>query len=97
MAAESSHGLSLETFSRSTPPGWKPNMSRYPLRRYLQLLRLWWRTTDVPEHASGPAIAGRLRGTAFQLALSLSADRYDPDTGQVRHMVGDDLLAQPAT
>ena len=62
----------------------------------MQLMRLWWRQTDIVEASVGPAMAGRLRGTAFQFALSLRADRLDQDTGVRRIMVGDELLAQPS-
>ena len=63
-------GLPLESFNRPTPLGWRAGDKRYPLRRYTQLLRLWWRITDLPEVAAGPAMAGRLRGSAFQLAVA---------------------------
>ena len=86
----------MDQFTKSQPPGWKPGNARYPLRRYFQLLSLWWRQTDVQEHAAGAAIAGRLRGSAFQLALRISENRVDQITHQVRRMTGDELLAQPS-
>ena len=89
-------GTPLDQFTKSMPPGWRPNVVRYPLRRYIQLLRLWWRQTDLPETSAGPAMAGRLRGTAFQLAMNLSADRLDINTGNRRRMTGDELLSQQA-
>ena len=87
-------GLPLNQFTQKTPPGWRPGVPRYPLRLYEQLLKLWWRQTDVSEAQSGPLMAGRLRGTAFQLALKITQDRFDPDTGQIRQFTGDELLAQ---
>ena len=87
-------GNPLDTFTKSMPPGWRPNVAKYPLRRYSQLLKLWWRQTDLPETAAGPAMAGRLRGTAFQLAMALRGDRLDVVQGVVRMMVGDELLSQ---
>ena len=80
-----SSSLPLEVFTRSTPPGWRPGDARYPLRRYLQLLRLWWHVTDVPEKAAGPAMAARLRGTAFQMAMRITTQRISLDaaTGAV--------------
>ena len=41
-------------------------------------------------------MAGRLRGAAFQLALSLKAERLDVSTGTRRAMTGDELLSQPS-
>ena len=79
MADQQQHGdvfstdrMPLDTFSRNVPPGWRPGVARYPIRRYKQLLSLWWMQTELPEHQCGAAIAGRLRGTAFQYAFSLS-------------------------
>ena len=89
-------GTPIDQFSKSMPPGWRPNVARYPLRRYIQLLRLWWRQTDLPETSAGPAMAGRLRGTAFQIAMNLAADRLDQNTGLRRRMTGDELLSQQA-
>eukprot|EP00959_Pyramimonas_sp_CCMP1952_P168851 3527608-Pyramimonas_sp.AAC.1 len=54
-------GIPLDTFNKNTPPGWRPGNGKYPLRRYIQLLRLWWRQTELAEYAAGPAMAGRLR------------------------------------
>ena len=43
-------------------------MSSYPLKRYLDLLRLWYRLTDFDNNQVGPAVAGRLVGRPFTLA-----------------------------
>ena len=99
---EKDAGLPLDQFSKNVPPGWRPGVAKYPLRRYFQIMGLWWRQTEVMPHCAGPAIAGRLRGTAFQFALSLSAERLDQETVHVgqayrrRVMTGDELLAQDA-
>ena len=92
----STGGLPLDSFTKAVPPGWRPGVAQYPMRRYVQLIRLWWRQTDVTENAAGPAMAGRLRGAAFQIANGLHAMRLDLVTGVVREMVGDELLAQPS-
>ena len=89
-------GIPLDTFNKNTPPGWRPGNAKYPLRRYIQLLRLWWRQTELPEHAAGPAMAGRLRGAAFQLAMKMKMDRLDLAAGNRREMEGDELLARPS-
>ena len=86
-------GLPLKSFSKNVPPGWIPGDPRYPLKLYSQLLRLWWRQTDIPEGAAGPTIAGRLRGTALQYAMRLKAHRLDLVNGGVREMIGDELLS----
>ena len=73
--------MPLDSFSKSTPPGWAPKVKKYPFRRYAQLLRLWQLQKDLAEEAIGPAICGRLTGVAFQFALSLSAERLDLNSG----------------
>ena len=89
-------GLPLDEFTKSTPPGWRPGVNKYPFRKYQQKLRLWWRQTDVSESQAGPSIAGRLQGSAFQIANRLRASRIDLDTMLRRGFVGDELLAQPS-
>ena len=68
-------GLPMEASSTKIPPGWRPGIASYPLRRYIQLLRLWWRTTELIESQAGPAMTLRLKGSAFQVALRLSTTR----------------------
>ena len=98
MAAEGSFsggGLPLESFNRSSPPGWKPWMPHYPFRRYMERLRLWYRQTELGVEAIGPAVAARLQGRPFNLAMSLS---FEDQTGQ--QLRGDEALAYggaPAT
>ena len=93
-ATDASSRLPLDTFTRSTPPGWTVNIQRYPIRRYAQLLKLWWLQTDLPEHQWGPAIAGRLKGSVFQYAMSLKQERFDPATGQSRVVEAPELFAE---
>ncbi len=52
---------------------------KHPYRLYLQLLKLWWRQTDCTESQAGPTIVGRLKGTALQIALNMTADSYDEE------------------
>ena len=87
-------GVQLDSFTKNVPPGWKPGVRSYPLKRYTQLLQLWSRQTETSEEAFGPTIAGRLRGTAFQFAMRLSRTRLDLNTGTRRLMVGPELLSQ---
>ena len=86
-------GLPLDSFTRSCPPGWRPGQTSYPLRRYRQLLSLWWRQADLQEFQVGPAMAGRLRGAAFQVAMSMSMERYDLALQHFRVYAGDELLS----
>ena len=62
----------------------------------MQLLRLWWRQTDVQEFQVGPVMAGRLRGAAFQIVMGLKQVRYDPDQQIVREYHEEELLSQPS-
>ena len=73
-----SEKLALDNFTRATPPGWRPGIRRYPYKRLLQLMKLWWRQTDVDEARADITIAGRLRGAAFQFALGLCPCRSLP-------------------
>ena len=91
--ADSEGGMPLDAFNRGCPPGWRPGIQTYPFRRYMQLVRLWWRQTDVQEHQVGPIMVGRLRGAAFQLAMSLRQLCYDADQQIVREHTEEELLA----
>ena len=96
--AESSNdghgGMPLETFTKSTPPGWRPGDQKYPFRRYEQLIGLWLRMTDLSESARGPAMTGRLRGTAFQMAMAMTVTRCQGPTSLLSKPIGADLLGQ---
>ena len=82
--------LPLEQFNVSTPPGWKPHTTNYPLRRYLERLRLWYRLTNLLPEQLGPAVASRLQGRPYDLANAL---RFTLPDG--RTIVGDEALAYP--
>ena len=71
MASNEVGGLPLDQYTKSTPPGWKPNMIHYPYKRFIERLKLWYRQTDLPATALGPAVAGRLSGRPFNLAIAL--------------------------
>ena len=88
-------GLQLDSL-KSCPPEWKPSIAKYPPRRHFQPIGLWWR---LLEFCIGPAVAGRLRGAAFQFALSLSARYLDIAFGTAGICcvtTGDELLSQPS-
>ena len=61
----------LDSYTKTQPPGWTPGSKRYPLKRYLGLVALWLVTTDLEVEKQGPALAGRLKGRPFNLAMNL--------------------------
>ena len=65
-------------------------MPHYPFRRYMERLRLWYRQTELDVDAIGPAVAARLQGRPFNLAMSLSFQSRDG-----RQLRGDEALAFP--
>ena len=50
--------------------------------------------TDLVEGARGPAMAGRLRGTAFQITMAMTIPRCRGPTSLIEHPIGVDLLGQ---
>lgn len=64
-------GLPLDQYTKSQPPGWQEGLPHYPFRLYSQKMKLWLQLTDLSESQVGPAIAGRLKGRLFNLAMSL--------------------------
>ena len=90
MADTGAQGLPLDQYTKTCPPGWRLGMAKYPLKRYIDLLRLWYRLTDFNNEQVGPAAAGRLSGRPFSLATEMTLQRQN---GQV--LVGDAALAFP--
>ena len=82
-------GIPLEEYRREVPPGWSPNDPSYPLKLFLERLKMWYRLYDGPDEAVGPLVAGRLRGRAQQIAMNL---RLPDPTGHVD--VGDAALVR---
>ena len=55
------------------PPGWSEEIAaKYPFRKWLEQLTLWCSSTKLEPHKIGPAIALRLGGTAYQIAIAMS-------------------------
>ena len=73
-------GLPLQEYTSRVPPGWDPNDSRYPLHLYQERLSLWSRLTELRPEQVGVAIVGRLKGRAYNLALSLVVTTPDGST-----------------
>ena len=95
MAQADGRGIPLGEYTKATPPGWKPHMSDYSLRPYLEKLRLWIRTTDLgqgDQSKIGPTVVGRLRGAAYRVVMKMRLPRQD---GRV--LVGDEAVAVPGS
>ena len=64
--------LHLQSANSKIPPSWSPERDKsYPLRTYLQDLRLWQYATDCDPLRQGPAAAQRVGGTAKELVREL--------------------------
>ena len=88
-AGHAGGGIPLEEYRREVPPGWSPTDPSYPLKLFLERLKMWYRLYDGPDEAVGPLVAGRLRGRAQQIAMNL---RLPDPTGHVD--VGDAALVR---
>ena len=84
-------GIPLDEFTATIPPGWNPaQRASYPLKTYLEKMKLWYRQTSLTTMSQiGPICAGRLKGTAYNVAVHLSVPLQN---GTVVH--GDEALAQ---
>ena len=93
-----SHGitaspLSLKSYSKDIPPGWRPRS--YPLKEYIEALKVWTKLATLPEEKWGAAIMSRLDGQALKLAQSLTFPRYDPENNMNYRPTGIDALSLP--
>ena len=97
------HGLALDEYTKSTPPGWRPHMHDYPLKLFLEKFDLWKRQTSVPEEEIGVTMAGRLKGAAYRLAIKIKIQTYKegiqgaesssaPAEGSASASIADDVL-----
>ena len=64
-------GVPLEEYRKDIPPGWEPGLATYPLKLYLERLKVWYRLFEGADEQVGPLVAGRLRGRAQTIALNL--------------------------
>eukprot|EP00435_Cladocopium_sp_Y103_P017768 s3364_g4.t1 len=65
-------GIPLEEYRKDVPPGWDPAQSAtYPLKVYMDRVRMWYRLWDGLDESVGPMLAGRLRGRAQSIALQI--------------------------
>eukprot|EP00435_Cladocopium_sp_Y103_P059971 s1483_g21.t1 len=70
-ASTSSGGIPLDEYWRDVPPGWCPGSLDYPLKLYMERVKMWYRIYEGLDESVGPSLAGRLRGRAQQIALTL--------------------------
>ena len=89
--ATDTRGLPLDEYTRSCPPGWKPHMTNYPLRTFIEKLRLWKRQTELDEAVQGPVVVGRLKGAAYRIAMKIRVRRQNGF-----ELMGDEAVAAPA-
>ena len=62
----------VTTSSETNTGGWDPAMAAsYPLKTYLERVKVWYRLWDGPGGSVGPLLAGRLRGRAQAIAMNL--------------------------
>ena len=84
-------GLPLGELRKDVPPGWAPGDPSYPLKLFMERLRMWYRTFEGADETVGPLLAGRLQGRAQAIAHSL---RLPDPTGNID--VGDAALVRLA-
>ena len=90
-ATATTSGIPLDEFRKDVPPAWMPGDMKYPLKQYLERVKLWYRLYEGADESVGPLLAGRLRGRAQQIALNL---RLPDPHGRVD--VGDAALVRLA-
>ena len=96
--------MALEEYSKMVPPGWAPHDHTYTLRQYKERLELWgqYRNTpgaEMPSNEMGPAIVGRLKGSAYRLANKIQIKIADDPRIDValrgRTLVGAEAICFP--
>ena len=80
MATTNTHagGIPLDEYTKNVPPGWKPGLDHYPLKSYLDKIKIWWHLTDLQETEIGPAMASRLKLGPWNLSILLPLSRREP-------------------
>ena len=65
---------SLDYSDEKTPPGWMPGIANYPFVQYQKKLELWimrYRLASLPREQEAPAMASRLHGQPWEIAMKL--------------------------
>ena len=93
--------IGLQEYNPHTPPGWKPGLKNYPFRKYIQKMQLWNAIKACTNDQVGPLVAGRLCGSAFQIAMHLRITRSTGDvllgpesSSSTRHISSNQLRKQ---
>lgn len=89
-------GIPLDEFSKSVPPGWRPGVDSYPLKLYLEKVKLWYKITDATDEQIGPLLAGRLKGNAEKMALKLQLPKAGRPLADNGFDVGDAAVVRMA-
>lgn len=79
----------MDEYRRDVPPGWQPGSLDYPLKLYMARVMMWYRIYEGPDESVGPLLAGRLRGKAQQIAITLGL----PDRALIRLSVDEVIQA----
>ena len=104
MADYAPRGLALTEYSKSVPPGWEPHNPSYTLRQYNERWELWGYYNNTPgseltSNQIGPAIVGRLKGSAYRLANKIQIEiPNDPRSGPAysgRTLTGAEAICFP--
>ena len=75
---------SLDYFDEKTPPGWMPGIASYPFVQYQKKLELWimrYRLAGLPPEQEAPAMASRLHGQPWEIAMKLRIPKSVADGG----------------
>ena len=75
---------SLDYFDDKIPPGWAPGISGYPWIQYSKKLELWlmrYRLAGHSENHIGPALASRLHGQPWEIAMKLKLPKSVAEGG----------------
>ena len=78
MASSTLHqhgGMPLTDYSATVPPGWQPDIDKYPFSMYRAKLKIWQTMYKGATSEIGALITSRLRGEANRIALKLKVPR----------------------
>ena len=96
--------MALEEYTKVIPPGWEPHNPNYTLRQYKERLELWGHYNNTPGHEMtanqmGPAVVGRLKGSAYRLANKIQIRIPEDDRIEIRYrgktLVGAEAIIFP--
>ena len=47
----------LDEYRKDVPPGWQPGDPKYPVKSFLERVKMWYHLYDAPDVAVGPLLA----------------------------------------